>query len=129
MMITTACSATTRTGEPCRAAAGASGYCWSHDPTLAPRRAEARRAGGRARHGRTIGVVGQDVEPVELRSVADVLALLERTANDLAGLENSINRARAFVALAAVAVRTIETSELEQRLTALEARLSDEASN
>lgn len=128
-MTTTACKATTRTGEPCRAAAGASGYCFSHDPALASKRASARRAGGRARHGRTIGAVGAEVEPVALATVADVMRLLERTANDLAGLENSINRARAFVALAAVAVRTIETSELEQRLSALESRLSDETSN
>jgi hypothetical protein len=70
--------------------------------------------------------VGQDVEPVVLATAADVMRLLERTANDLAALENSINRARAFVALAAVAVRTIETSELEQRLAALEQRLNDE---
>jgi len=126
MATSTACKAVTRTGEPCRAAAGASGYCWSHDPALAPRRASARRAGGKARHGRTIGAVGQDVEPVVLATAADVMRLLERTANDLAALENSINRARAFVALAAVAVRTIETSELEQRLAALEQRLNDE---
>ena len=68
----------------------------------------------------------QDVEPVVLASVADVMRLLERTATDLAALENSINRARAYIALASVATKTLEVSELEQRLTALELRLNDE---
>ena len=70
--------------------------------------------------------MGVDVQPVTLATVADVMALLERTANDLAGLENSVARARAFIALASTATKTIEVSELEQRLQALESRMNDE---
>lgn len=101
-----------------------SAYCYAHDPTLAAQRAAARRAGGRARHGRKLGSVGVNVEPVTLATVADILTLLETTANDLNLLENSVNRARAFIALATAATKTIEVSEIEQRLQALEERLN-----
>jgi hypothetical protein len=82
--------------------------------------AEARRKGGAARHGRRIGPTG-DNEPVKLATLADVLALLERTAGDLLQLENSVSRGRALVSLAQAWADCYETSELEKRVAALEA--------
>lgn len=70
--------------------------------------------------------MGVDVQPVTLATVADVMALLEDVATDLLRLENSVARGRALTSVATAAVRTIETSELEQRLSALESRMNDE---
>jgi len=42
------CHAKTKTGQPCRAPAGASGYCVSHNPDIAEERAKWRRRGGKA---------------------------------------------------------------------------------
>jgi len=117
------CQGTNKRGDPCSAAAvTGSAWCFFHDPARAKDRVQARRRGGKARHGRQIGKVGEEAEIV-LESAADVLALLERTANDLLKMENSVSRAKAMTGIASVAVSVIDTSELEGRLQALEAEL------
>lgn len=118
------CTATTKSGAPCGAwATGDNGLCISHDPARAARLAAARSAGGRARHGRRIGATG-DAQPVALRTLADVLALLTQTANDLLTLENSVSRARAMIALAGAWADCYQTTELENRIAALESRVN-----
>lgn len=117
------CKATNRRGEPCAAyACKDSDYCYWHDPDKAAERKAARRKGGLARHGRSIGVTG-DPEPVAISSVADVVRLLEQAVNDVLRLENSIQRARAIGYLAGVIVKALELGELEERVAALEAAL------
>lgn len=119
------CKAKTKKGEPCAGfAVGSGDYCFVHDPTRAAERAAARRKGGRARHGRTVGTT-QPSASVAIDSVADILKLLEETAGDLRSLENSVARGRAMIALAAAATRTLEVSELEERLSALEQQLNE----
>lgn len=116
------CRARNVRGEPCSAPANASGYCFWHDPARAADRTAARARGGRARHGRTIGEIGgpRERERVSLRTIDDVLALLERTASDLLLLENSINRARALASVAGEAGRLVAAYGFEERLRALE---------
>lgn len=82
--------------------------------------AAARRRGGRARHGRQVGVTG-DTAPVALTTLADVLRLLTTAVNDALLLENSLNRARCLGYLAGIWAGCYETSELEKRVAALEA--------
>jgi len=114
------CQGTTKDGRPCRAfAVAGSSYCFSHDPDLARERAAARSKGGKARQGRHLG----DGDPVEVRSVADVCSLLERTAGDLFALENSLGRARAVCYLASVLLKALELGDIEERLCALEEEL------
>jgi hypothetical protein len=115
------CAATRKDGSPCGGYAIAeSVYCFSHDPKHAGAIAEARRRGGRARHGRRIGATG-DAEAVTLATLDDVLQFLERAVNDVLTLENSINRARALGYLAGAWGTLYESSELERRVAALEA--------
>jgi hypothetical protein len=57
---------------------------------------------------------------VSLRTIDDVLALLERAASDLLLLENSINRARALASVAGEAGRLVAVYGFEERLKALE---------
>lgn len=118
------CSATNAAGQPCGAfAVTGSQYCFSHDPARRAQAAEARRAGGKARHGRA---VTGEARPVKLESPADVLAYLASVAQDLAVLERSISRARAQIALAIAWSRCFEVSELAGRVAALERLLQDE---
>lgn len=118
------CAATKRDGSPCGSwAIMGSMFCTAHDPAWAARMAAARSAGGRARHGRKIGVTGTG-EPVRLAELADVLTLLERVAADLYALENSVSRGRALVSVASVFVDSYKVTELERRLAALEGRLT-----
>ena len=118
-MVTTAnrCRAVNRRGEPCQAyTVAGSSWCFWHDPERAAERKEARSRGGLARHGRKLA--GGD--PVQIRSVADLLALLEAAAGDLLALEPSIGRARALAYLVASGLRVLEVGELERRIGALE---------
>jgi hypothetical protein len=117
------CTGHRKDGAPCNGWAGASGLCLSHDPARAGQLAAARANGGRARHGRRIGQTGAG-QAVTLLTLADALALLQETANDLRQLENSIQRGRALTALAATWGGLYEASELENRVAALEARLA-----
>jgi hypothetical protein len=117
------CQATTKDGVPCNAyALASSDYCFHHDPARAVERRQARRKGGRARHGRHIGPVGQ-APPVALDTMADVAALLQRTINDTLQLENSIHRARTVGYLAGLLIKALDITTLEQRITELESVL------
>lgn len=88
------CQAITQDGTPCQAyAVAGSDYCFHHDPDRAVERRDARSRGGRARHGRHVGPVGQ-AEPIPLETMADVATLLRRTIDDTFQLENSLQRAK-----------------------------------
>jgi hypothetical protein len=121
------CKATTTTGAPCQAWAGnGSEYCFTHDPAQAERRAQARKLGGynrRAAHGgaNPAGLPGQ------VRSMADVLTVLDYTLQECLALENSIARTRALISLATGYIEAIKTGEFEKRLEALEGRVYDNA--
>jgi len=121
MTSTAYCEARTKAGAPCRAfAVDGSRFCWAHDPDLAEKRKLARKAGGRARHGRDLSA---SEEGLALASVSDVCALLERTARDLLALENSISRARAVSQLCGVALKALELEDLADRISRLEDHL------
>ena len=122
-MVTTGkrCKATTKAGNQCQAYALAeSDYCFHHDPTKAAERKAARAKGGRARHGRRIDQ--GSTEPVRVESMADVIRLLERAVNDALALENSLQRARTLGYLAGAMIKALEVGDLEERVSALEAR-------
>lgn len=114
------CKAITRAGQPCTAYAVAnSNFCFAHDPGRSQARKAARQAGGRARHGRRLETSGNS-EPVQIRSITDVVMLLEKTINDALSLENSLQRARTVGYLAGVFIKAFEVSELERRIEILE---------
>lgn len=60
-----------------------------------------------------------------METVGDVLVLLERALSDALVLENSIARARAVGYLVSVAVKVLEVTELERRVTRLEERQAE----
>lgn len=123
MTTTTRCKATTKSGQPCQAwAVEGSDYCFWHDPLRARERAEARKRGGKARHGRRIGTTGRPA-PVSVQTMAEVVSLLERTVNDALALENSLQRARTIATLANVVIKALEYATLEERVAALEMAL------
>jgi len=106
-------------GEPCSAAAWRDGQCRWHHPDLEAERTEGRRRGGEHRSNRARakkGMVDAALTAAELQGC--VSAALKGV---LAGkIEPGVGNAVANLARAAVAVR--EATELEERLTELEAR-------
>ena len=70
-------------GVRCRAnARTAAAQCWFHDPTLTRERHRARKRGGIARTSRR-ATLSADAPHRALGTVADVLGLLEATANEV----------------------------------------------
>jgi hypothetical protein len=94
-----------------------SDFCWNHSPAHASARAEARKLGGRRRKRASLeGVPGE----VPLRTVDDVLCLLERAARDTLTLDNGNDRNRTLASIAGQALTALEKGSFEDRLAALE---------
>ncbi len=122
----TRCKATTGAGKPCQSyVVTGSEYCFIHDPAQRQKRKQARSVGGKARHRRNITWSDDEVVAgIRIRTVADVLALLERACMDEMRLENSHSRNRTIASLAMAAIKALEVGELEQRLAQLEEALA-----
>lgn len=121
------CKAKRRDGLPCNGwAVSGSEFCLSHAPERAGQMAAARSAGGRARHGRRIGATGS-ADPVNLVTPGDVLRILASELQNVLGLEVSLSRARAVVAVCDSWVATWGGTELEKRVSALEGRANERA--
>lgn len=116
------CSGTTKAGKPCpRSPLQGERWCWNCHPAKAEERAAARRLGGARRRRPKVGT--QAGAEVRMRSVDDVLGLLEDVVADTQALENSVARSRAMAYLLAQGLRALEVGELEERISALEAQL------
>ena len=115
----TLCTAITKDGSQCQAAAGESGYCFTHDPEKSADRAEARKLGGFNR--RTAKLSGCD--PVEIVTPADVVRLVNAVIADTWLQENSATRSRALLACGELAVKALQAGEIDARLQALEGAL------
>ena len=96
-------------------------FCFWHNPETQQEASEARRLGGLRR--RREATVAGAYEFDGLASVVDIRRLLEVAVADTLSLENSIARSRTLAYLAQVALRTLETGELEQRLASIEAAI------
>ncbi len=117
----TSCKAINRRGQPCGARTlRGSDYCYMHDPTRGEERAQARKRGGLRRrpdHGL------MDIVPGKVRSLDDVLAVLDYALSESMPLENSVQRGRLIVAIANAFIAAIKTGELESRILAIESAL------
>jgi hypothetical protein len=102
-------------------AIGGSQFCFAHTPRQDQKRSEARRRGGQA--GRLATLPESNVS---VRSLGDVLALVELTINDVRAGRVDVRIANAIGVLSNVAARVIQQSDLEARLEALESVLEPE---
>lgn len=94
-----------------------SGYCFNHDPERSAARAQARRAGGAARHTPHAG--DPDQVSKAPRTIPEVQTILDYTLQELLTMDNGIPRARALISLAGVYGDLIKTGELETQLKEL----------
>lgn len=122
MKMTKPCKGKTKQGKPCPNMGGASGYCFIHDPARGEERAKARRLGGqrqRAAHSAT----DPAQLPQKVRTLEDVLTVLDYALAEAVPLDNSVQRGRLLVGIAHAFIEAIKVGELEQRLAAIEAAL------
>jgi len=116
------CAHVRATGDRCKGfAIAGSAYCFAHDPAQTTKRADARSRGGQA--GRVPPLAESNLA---IRTLGDVLGLVELTINDVRAGRVDVKVANAVGYLANVAMKAIEQSDLEVRLEALEAVLEPE---
>lgn len=112
------CRMTKDNGETCKAAASENGFCFLHDPARAQERAVARRKGGLTRLAPS--PADKSLVPDKVRSMPDVIAVLNYALHETLALSNSIQRGRLLVSIAHGYVEALKVGELEQRLEAVE---------
>jgi len=93
-------------------------YCFFHDPASAERRAEARSKGGKSGTGATL-----DEANTPVRSVADIVDLIEMTINDVRAGRIDVKIANAVGYLANISMKAFEQRDVEKRLEAIESVL------
>jgi hypothetical protein len=109
-------------GARCRAnALPGTERCMFHDPAKAAARAAGRQKGG-VNRSKPAATLGPDTPDLPLKSVADVVAALGQTINQVRSGRLAVNVGNCLGVLAGVLLKAIEGGELEQRLAALEAR-------
>jgi len=117
------CRAKTKDGRSCPNPPGADGYCFTHSPARGKERADARRRGGHRR--RVPHVADGSALPTKVRTLDDVLAVLDYALAEAMPLENSVQRGRLLVQIAHAFIEGIKAGELEARLAAIEAALQE----
>ncbi len=115
------CKGKNKQGEQCRAYANESGYCFMHDATKGKERAIARRKGGYAT--KQPHYAESSKLPHTIRSINDVLFVLDYALIEAVGLDNSIQRGRLLVSIAHGFIEALKVGELEARIEAVETTL------
>jgi hypothetical protein len=106
-------------GTPCQAnARPGSDWCIFHDPALAGRRAEARRAGGRER-SRKAAVLPAGTADAPLATAGDVAAFLGQTINQVRKGQLDPKVGNCLGVLAGVLLRALEEGDLAEQLLEL----------
>ncbi len=116
------CQATTKSGAPCAAKAGPSGFCTFHDPALLSRRNAGRRKGGLRRAAVLAkAVLLDDGSKLDLPDAAAVKILLSDTIQQTRTGKLDVRIAAVVGTLSATILKALEQGELAARLEALEA--------
>lgn len=115
------CKSENKSGERCRAFAGESGFCFTHDAGKGKERALARRSGGLAR--KRPHFADESLLPSSVRSIGNVLIVLDYALQETIGLDNSIQRGRLLVSIAHGYIEALKVGEIETRLEAVEMAL------
>ncbi len=89
-------------------------YCWVHSPEHASEVKEARRLGGLRRRRET--AISDAYEFESLTSVEGIRRVLQIAVLDTLAAENSLSRNRTLAYLVMVALKALETGDLEERV-------------
>jgi len=112
------CNGKTKDGADCKAFAGASGFCFTHDVEKGAERAIARRNGGLAT--KSPHYADASMLPHKIAKIDDVLQILDYALREAVGLDNSINRGRLLVSIAHGFIEALKVGELETRIESIE---------
>ena len=120
------CIAKTKNGRKCQAQSlKGKVYCFTHEPSNGKVRALARRLGGKRRRVGHVGDVSKI--PAQIRTLSDILLVLDYVLLEAMPLENSTQRGRLLVAICGAFINAVQIGEFESRLLTIESALNIEA--
>lgn len=112
------CKATTASGQACKMPAQrGQRYCFTHSPQTRAAQAQARKAGGEARHTPHAGDAAQVI--ASPRSVDDTFSILDYALAETLVMDNGIQRNRLLVSIAAQYIEARKVGDLEKQLQEL----------
>lgn len=118
------CKSVKENNEECNSNAVVdSDYCFSHNPQTRAAKQAAVVKGGLASHQPRVSL-----EEVPIANVADVVALLARTINEVRANKIDLKAANCIGFLAGHLVKAIEISELENKINKIEKIISPDDS-
>lgn len=119
-----ACKALNAEGQPCASWVQTdSDYCFVHDPERMGERFEARKRGGASNRAKHSPRVNLGHIPKKVRTVEDLLELLDYCKDEMMMLSNGLNRNKALVQLASTYSAVIKDAGIEDRLGDLETEM------
>jgi hypothetical protein len=111
------------TGERCQAfALKGSDYCWFHDPIKVQQRIEACQKGGKVGMRKVL-----PESNVKIRSLTDIVKLLESTINDVRTGQLDVRIANSVAYLAGVLRQVMEQEFLEKRVESIEKQIENKS--
>jgi hypothetical protein len=119
------CEQQNKDGTPCRGRVRpGSRWCFAHNPSLATRREQARREGGRAR-SRPAKVLPVNTEDVPCATIADVKRLLGITVNQVRRGQLEVKVGTCVGFLSGLLRKATEAGDLEQKVADLREQLAE----
>lgn len=100
------------------------GYCFSHNPRTQEALHEAAVRGGSMPKKNTL-----DLPPVSIKTIQDVVLLVEDTVNRVRSGEIPINTANCLGYLSGIILKVLQASDLEKRLEAVESLIKERKTN
>ena len=120
------CKAFNLRNEPCSAwVMKGKDYCWVHEPTNKEASDAARKLGGATNQAKHSSRVNPGHIPKKVRTIEDLLGLLDYAKDELLMLNNGLSRNKAIVQLASAYAQVLKEGELQDRLGDVEDEIHD----
>ena len=120
------CRAFNARNEPCSAwVMKGKDYCWVHEPSNKEASDAARKLGGQTNRAKHSPRVNAGHIPDKVRTIEDLLGLLDYCKDELLMLNNGLNRNKAIVQLASTYAQILKEGELQDRLGDVEDEIHD----
>jgi len=120
------CKAFNLRNEPCSAwVMKGKDYCWVHEPTNKEASDAARKLGGATNQAKHSSRVNPGQIPDKIRTIDDLLALLDYCKDELLMLRNGLSRNKAIVGLVEAYIKIIEKGEFQDHVGVLEGKVDE----
>ena len=120
------CKALNARGDPCAGwVMGNTDWCWVHNPGNQEAVDAGRKLGGQTNQAKHSPRVNAGNLPSKIRTIEDLLALLDYCKDELLMLNNGLSRNKAIVQLVEAYIKIIEKGEFQEHVGNLEDKVDE----